>query len=88
MESAAKKKIMGEAAIAPSLINSAYSTIPTGQAFSSDIDRRVEHYLSSPADSTPLLTASARGMAIHPAARSSSRASYQAEIQQLSDLLT
>jgi hypothetical protein len=88
MDAAAKKLIMREAAVAPHLINNAYSTIPTGQAFSSDIDRRVEHYLSSPAHTTPLLAASARGMAIHPAARSSSRAYHQPEIQQLSDLLT
>lgn len=88
MEAEAKKQIMREAAVAPHLINNAYSTIPTGQAFSSDIDRRVEHYLSSPAQTNPLLSASARGMGIHPAARSSSRAHHQAEIQQLSDLLT
>jgi len=88
VESAAKKQIMREAAVAPHLINNAYSTIPTGQAFSSDIDRRVELYLSSPAHTTPLLSASARGMAIHPAARSSPRAYYQTEIQQLGDLLT
>lgn len=88
MESAAKKQILGEAAVAPYFINNAYSTLPTGQAFSSDIDRRVEHYLSSPAHTTPLLSVSARGMAIHPAARSSPRAYHHAEIQQLSDLLT
>ena len=88
MEAEAKKQIMREAAVAPHLINNAYSTIPTGQAFSSDIDRRVEHYLSSPAQTNPLLSDSARGMGIHPAARSSSRAHHQAEIQQLSDLLT
>lgn len=88
MEFAAKKQILGEAAVAPHLINNAYSTLPTGQAFSSDIDRRVEHYLSSPAHTAPLLSISARGMAIHPAARPSPQAYHQAEIQQLSDLLT
>jgi hypothetical protein len=51
---------MREAAGAPHLIDNAYSTIPAGQAFSSDIDRRVEHYLSSPAHTNPLLNASAR----------------------------
>ena len=44
MDNAAKKQIMREAAVAPHLNNHAYSTIPTGQAFSSDIDRRVKHY--------------------------------------------
>ena len=88
MDATAKKQIMREAAVAPHLINNAYSTLPTGQAFSSDIDRRVEHYLSSPAHTTPLLSVSARGMAIHPAARSSPRAYHQAEIQQLGNLLT
>ena len=87
MDNAAKKQIMREAAVAPHLNNHAYSTIPTGQAFSSDIDRRVEHYLSSSAHKNALLSVSARGMAIHPAARISSRAYHQAEIQQLTDLL-
>jgi hypothetical protein len=88
MDAAAKKQIMREAAVAPHLINNAYARIPTGQAFSSDIDRRVEHYLSSPAHTNPLLSASARGVTIHPAARSSSRAHHQNDITQLSDLLT
>lgn len=88
MESEAKKKIMREAAIAPHVINNAYATIPTGQAFSNDIDRRVEHYMSSAAHTGPVHAASHRGMAMHPAARSSSRAYHQLEIQQLSDLLT
>jgi hypothetical protein len=88
MDSAAKKQIMREAAVAPHLINNAYSTLPTGQSFSSDIDRRVEYYLSSPAHTNPVLSVSARGMPVHPAAQSSSQAYHQAEIQQLIDLLT
>jgi hypothetical protein len=87
MDAVAKKQIMRDAADAPQMINNAYPKIPSGVAFSSDIDRRVEHYLSSAAHINPLLRASARGMAIHPAARSSSRAYHQAEIQQLSELL-
>jgi hypothetical protein len=79
---------MREAAIAPHLINNAYPTNPTGQAFSSDIDHRAEHYLSSFLHTDPLPSDSARGMAIHLTVRPSSRAYHQAEIQQLSDLPT
>jgi hypothetical protein len=42
MDATAKKQIMREAAVAPHMINNAYSTLPTGQAFSSDIDRRAQ----------------------------------------------
>jgi len=80
MDAVAKKKIMMEAAVASHMINYAYSTIPTGQAFSNDIDRRVKHYAAH----------------IPPHAHShrlaapidTSRAHHHAEIQQLSDLLT
>jgi hypothetical protein len=71
MDNAAKKQIMREAAVAPHLNNHAYSRIPTGQVFSSDIDRRVKHYVCW----------NVRG------GIDTSRAYHQAEIQQLSDLL-
>ena len=80
MDAVAKKQIMREAAVAPHLINGAYATIPTGQAFSSDIDRRVNHYAAH----TPPRAHSHRLAAPIDA----SRAHHHAEIHQLSDLLT
>lgn len=80
MDAVAKKQIMREAAVAPHLINDSYSTIPTGQAFSSDIDRRTNHYAAR----TPPRAHSHRLAAPIDA----SRARHHAKIQQLSDLLT
>lgn len=74
-----KKQIMREAAVASHLINGAYSTIPTGQTFSSDIDCRVRHYVALPPRAhVHRLSAPTDG----------SRAHHHAEIQQLSGLLT
>ncbi|MEN9666691.1 MAG: hypothetical protein RLZZ326_3054 [Planctomycetota bacterium] len=74
-----KKQIMREAAVASCLINGAYSTIPTGQTFSSDIDCRVRHYVALPPRAhVHRLSAPTDG----------SRAHHHAEIQQLSGLLT
>lgn len=80
MDAVFKKQILREAAVSPHLINDSYSTIPTGQTFSNDIDRRVNHYAAR----TPPREHSHRLAAVVDA----SRASHYAEIRQLSDLLT